>query len=241
MRAALPGHAITVYETTDSTNTRLRALENTPDGAVICARGQSAGRGRHGKSFSSPTGAGVYFSTGVCRNIPKERAWAMTFFAAAAVARTLESFSLEAQIKWVNDIYVGSRKVCGILTEIELDGDLVRRAVIGIGINLRKTELPPEVAARATSLEEQGVIADETQTVARTVRELYRLTDAYDIPGVIDEYRRRDMLLGREITYERDGRLFTGKAAGIEDDGSLAVISDGQRLSLGSGMVSIKI
>ena len=58
---------------------------------------------------------------------------------------------------------------------------------------------------------------------------------------VIDEYRRRDMLLGREITYERDGVLFTGKAAGIEDDGSLAVISDGQRQSLGSGMVSLKI
>ena len=236
----MPGREIFFYDSIDSTNTALKNNREAKGGALAVAAHQSAGRGRTGKSFFSPAGAGVYFSINLEKRIPLGRAWALTFFAAAAVALTLEEYGAEPTIKWVNDIYAGGKKLCGILTETEREGDFVTRAIIGIGINIKKVQLPPELESIVTSLEAQGICPDENELVCKIVTTFEELVGSYDIPAVLAEYRKRDFLLGKKISYTYSGGIYAGTAQGIADDGTLTVKTTDGIKHLSSGEVSIK-
>ena len=154
---------VRVYRTISSTNTVLKALAADGAGAnlALVAEHQTAGRGRMGRSFCSPSGTGLYFSLLLRPKVPAAEAMSITACAAVAVSRTIEELTgRSTRIKWVNDILIGQKKVCGILTEAGIDAEtgMLRYAVIGVGINVREPEggFPPEIAGIAGAVTGQS-------------------------------------------------------------------------------------
>ena len=150
---------VQLYDTLESTNrtAKLLALEGAAHGTLVLAGGQTAGRGRLGRSFASPAGKGVYCSVVLRPPLPAANAQTATIGAAVAVCRAVQMLcGLELAIKWVNDLYYKGKKVCGILTEAgtDLESGQLEWLVVGIGLNLTATaeDFPPELAAKAGSL-----------------------------------------------------------------------------------------
>lgn len=144
-----------VRKSLDSTNAEAlrRAVDGAPEGTVIVAEEQTAGRGRRGRSFFSPAGTGIYLSILVRPALAAERAHLLTCSAAVAVAEAIEACAgVDASIKWVNDVYCRGKKVAGILTEgsFDLEGGVLQHAVVGIGVNVRPPHagFPAEIAER---------------------------------------------------------------------------------------------
>ena len=151
LRLTTPGLRLRVYPSVTSTNTILKnmAAAGEPEGAVAVAGEQTAGRGRMGRSFYSPPGTGLYLSILLRPGIPAEETTPVTACAAVAVAESIEELSGEpAQIKWVNDVYVRGKKVCGILTEASIDCEtrIADYLVVGIGVNTAPS--PPGIFPR---------------------------------------------------------------------------------------------
>ena len=129
------------FEELDSTNSYLKemAAKGAQEGTIIIANRQSAGRGRLGRSFFSPEEKGIYMSILLRPDISLERAVLITSMAAVAVAEAIEQVSgIQTKIKWVNDIFLNKKKVCGILTEAGIDAETgtLEYAVLGIGVNV---------------------------------------------------------------------------------------------------------
>ena len=189
---------------------------------MFVTRAQSAGRGTRGRSFESPEGGGIYFSLLLCPELYAKDAYLLTCAAAVAVCRALDSIcpNIAPRIKWVNDIYVGKRKLCGILTEGECtDSGMLRYSVIGIGLNLKKAPHSPEVEAIMTSLEDEGFTADPARLVAQIVSEL--LSVIRDQKSTLDEYRKRSMLIGHEVEISSGGEVFVERVTDIDDECAL--------------------
>jgi BirA family biotin operon repressor/biotin-[acetyl-CoA-carboxylase] ligase len=237
-------NTVVFFGTTDSTNTQARrlALDGAAHGTVVAAAEQTAGRGRSGKSFFSPD-SGLYLS--IILKPPPGMAdpQKITIAAAVAVCRAIEAqTALSPKIKWVNDVYLDGKKVCGILTEAvtDLESGGIDSIVVGVGVNcaIPAESIPPELVGivgslNATGLSRSRLAADITSGVL----------DAFDdlsAPALIAEYRRRSFLYGKEICFQRNGETLTGTVTGIGDDGNLLVQLDGgESLSLSSGEVSI--
>ena len=240
-----------LYPSVGSTNTLLRELAagGAPAGLVLLAEEQTAGRGRMGRSFFSPAGTGLYGSLLLRPPYSAEKAMRLTPCAAVAVAETLEELSgRPAQIKWVNDVFVGGKKVCGILTEAGIDGESVspRWVVVGFGVNLRSPEggFPEELRAAAGAVfgpeERPGLCARLAAGI------LDRLTDyAADpaAPAVWEAYRSRSLVLGRKVNILSPGAApVPAEAVGLGEDYSLLVrLEDGSLTSLNSGEVSVRV
>ena len=235
-------HPVTVFDSVDSTNSYLRAHTDLAAGTVVAARSQSAGRGRQGKGFYSPAGSGVYFSLLIKKEIPLEDMWAVTFMAALATAQTLRAFGAPAQIKWVNDIFLPPKKVCGILTEVTLDAEsrVSRNLVVGIGINLKTCPLPPELSPIVGALDQVGLYPGANETVAQVINRFDRLFADYDIPALVSAYKKLCFILGKRVFFVKDGRERTGIAADILNNGNLLVQTDEGELILSSGEISIR-
>ena len=170
--------ALTVYSECDSTNLRAieYARENGTHDAVFLADSQTAGRGRLGRSFLSPAGRGIYLSILTARLPRGEDAVSVTAYAAVAVCRAIERLtSLSPVIKWVNDIYVGGRKVAGILAQgiVAPGSNELSGVVMGVGINVLGKELDPEIDAIATTLEREGDAPDRERLVTEIISRLW--------------------------------------------------------------------
>ena len=153
------GSTILRFDSLPSTNDLARemAAEGAEEGVCVLARSQSAGRGRLGRAWSSPAGEGLYLSVILRPEVTPARSTAITFATAVAVAETLAlDFNLAVDIKWPNDVLAGGRKVCGILVETAVEGELLQYAVIGIGVNLGQREFPDEIRQTATSVFLEG-------------------------------------------------------------------------------------
>ena len=227
----------------DSTNRELkkRALLGAPSGTVLVADRQTEGRGRMGRSFFSPGGSGIYMSI-LVRPVRLADAGLLTTFAAVAVARALAGFGLEVGIKWVNDLMVGGRKLCGILAEAgRFDGEDF--AVIGIGINLKKTAFPPELADIAVSFEEVLGWAPDRRAVVNAILDFFSQLHMDAPQDWMDEYRRRSVTVGKKVTVlPHAERPYDAIALSVSDSGSLLVrTSDGKTVEVSSGEVSVKI
>ncbi len=208
---------------TDSTNHRARemAVRGAPHGTLVTASEQSAGRGRQGRTWSTPPGQAL-----LCSLVIRDPSRLLSLAAGIAVA---EVVSPRARLKWPNDVLVDGRKVAGILVE---GRPQERWAVLGIGLNvaLRVEDLPPETRARAGSL---GLGAEAVEPILeRLLHHLERWTVA-DVDSVLDQVRRRDALLGERIRW-LGGQ---GVADGVDRAGRLVVLSGGHRLLLEAGEV----
>ena len=233
----------------DSTNSYLKkmASNGAPEGTVVIANRQNAGRGRLGRSFFSPEEQGIYMSILLRPEIELERAVLITSMAAVAVARAIEKVSeLRAQIKWVNDIFVNRKKVCGILTEagISPEGTL-DYAVLGIGVNVGKMEFPKELKEIATSVcnECDGAVTKEG-LIEEILKELEYWYPALRDGSFLKESKERSLLLGKEIIVVDAGVehvSYKAKAVDLDEMGHLIVERDGKREVLNSGEVSIRL
>lgn len=228
LQSVLPEGADAVcIKETESTNNIARELiaSEAAHGTVIVADRQSAGRGRRGKSFFSPEG-GIYMSI-IVRwqdNIP------YTVCAASAVCRVLRSYGTDAKIKWVNDIFIDSKKVCGILCEKV--GEFV---IIGIGINHSIKDFPDELKDTAASLPEG--IPDRQNTVCAVTKELFRVLA--DPVGAKAYYAENMMLYGKRVIYEYNGEEHRGAVIGLGDNEELLIETDGGTAAITSGMVTL--
>ena len=237
------GWEVEVLRSAPSTNdiAKARAAAGADRYAVI-ADAQTAGRGRLRRAFFSPGGAGVYLSAVVRPALRADECGRITAYAALAAARAVESLTgADVKIKWVNDLYLGGRKICGILTEggVSMEGGTLEYAVVGIGINVRRAVFPTAVADVATSIEaETGVAADRCELAARVLDELAGLEEGIKSPGFAEEYRRRSCVIGRIVTVNGE---FDALVTGIDDDCALLLERGGERMKYSAGEVSLKL
>ena len=236
-----------VFDSIDSTNSYAKNYAKSTESkmpVIFVAAEQSAGRGTRGRSFISRNGAGLYMSIlfypekGIT---PAD----VTVYCAVKACEGIDSLcSLRPGIKWVNDLYVNGKKLSGILTEGSLDENGLAYAVCGIGINTHGTELPTEIADIATSIEKEcGEDVSREELCARIASGF--LNSAHEIGSrrVIEEYRARSVLIGREVTVSHaDGTQFSAKVLEILDTGALLVEDEyKKRHELQSADVSLKI
>ena len=247
---AIAPFAVEVFKSLTSTNTvlRERAAGGAAEGLVIAANTQTAGRGRQGRSFFSPADHGAYFSMLLRPQLPVDVAAHITAAASVAVARAVEDVAgVPAGIKWVNDVFAGGRKICGILTEASLgmESGLVESAVLGIGINVSRPAdgLPEELADIATTLADQRPLSGDTRCrlIARTLTYFWEYYENLAAKTFLAEYRARSIILGHNITVLGPGEPIAAHALEIDDDCRLVVRYDsGETAALASGEVSIR-
>ena len=244
---------VTVYDVLPSTNSALRerAEGGAPEGTVLIAAQQSAGRGRMGRSFYSPPDSGLYLSLLLRPTLPAEQAQRITTCAAVTTARAIEQiFGTPCTIKWVNDLFACGGKVCGILTEasLDLEGGGLQYAVLGIGINLAPPAggFPPELRHVAASLLDCRQGDDRRAALAAALLDCFldeypRLTEPETSRRLLDEYRRRCHLIGRKVLAVRGGGSEEVTVLGIDDDYRLLVRREnGDTQALSSGEIRVR-
>lgn len=239
----------TEYSVT-STNTLLKELARQGEkaGYVLIANQQTHGKGRLGRSFYSMGETGLYMSVILRPKITIENALFITTSAAVAVARAIEALAdVKAEIKWVNDIYIGGKKVCGILTEssVDFESGALEYAVLGIGVNLfpPKCGFPNEIKDIATTVfKDRSEENIRNKMAAEILRQLKALPDGYMSNEILSEYRQRSMLTGRRVYAITDNQKVPCTVLGIDDRARLLVrFENGKEKALSSGEVSIKL
>jgi len=231
-RLGIFGAGLSWYEQATSTNdlAAARAQDGAPEGWVVAAGAQTSGRGRLGRSWASPSGAGVYASA-ILRP-PQDIVSLVTIAAGVAIAEGVEAATeLRATLKWPNDVQAGPRKLAGILAEAGGAGVRPHYVVVGFGINVTSAPYPADVAARATSIEgELGHPCDRGLVLAECLAALadrYRALQQGGAASVTSAWRARAAgYLGREVEWDADGATRRGIAEDIDPRGALLVRTD---------------
>jgi BirA family transcriptional regulator, biotin operon repressor / biotin---[acetyl-CoA-carboxylase] ligase len=214
------------FESLPSTNTELARLasERAAEGLAVLADEQTAGRGRLQRAWSSPKGAGLYFSILLRPAIPQNHWPLITFMAALAVGDALsEACGLRTDIKWPNDLLSGERKICGILAEA-IDTPAGRAVIVGIGINLTQNAFPVELANLATSVAEAtGRQPEREMILAALLQSLSRWYAVLDKPEQITAAwsSRSSYGEGKLVQVSNGDETWQGTTCGIEPDGAL--------------------
>lgn len=235
--------------TTGSTNIDVKqaAEQGRDEIFAIVAGNQQTGRGRRGRAFFSPAGKGIYLSILIRPNIAISEATSITAAAAVATSRAIDTvFGVTTSIKWVNDIYLGEKKICGILTEAasDLETGTLTYAVTGIGVNVYEPEggYPEEIKNRAGSISQTVQQGKRAELAGAIIREFVNMYEEGAFVGYLDEYRGRSFILGREIMVIEGKSERKATALDICDDLSLHVqFEDGTQKNLQSGEVSLKV
>lgn len=246
----IPCPDLRCLEEIDSTNSYLKreALAGAPSGTIAVANSQSAGRGRMARSFQSPPGKGVYLSALFRPQAPPSALLGVTGMTAVAVARAVErTAGVRPGIKWTNDLVLGGKKICGILTELAMEGEshLTESLVIGAGVNVSHTaeDFGPQVAEMATSLAQEGYGVSRPALAAAMIEELYRLADSLgkDLSEWREEYRRDCVTLGKTVRLLWTDRQVRAKAVDVDDQFGLVVrLEDGTETTVRTGEVSVR-
>ena len=242
-----------VFDSVDSTNNVLKEMagKGAPSGTVVIADHQTGGKGRLGRSFSSPAGVGIYLSFLFKPDSGLNRIADLTSWTAVAVCDAIyNAYGIDTKIKWVNDIVLNRKKICGILTEATVEGEsgMIDNCIIGIGINVNESSFPEELSQIATSisLENGQKTFDRSKLAAELIRSLNDIRYRWpDDPYYINRYRKSNITAGsRIVAYPRLAENSTGRpgtAVGINDDFTLNVrFDDGTTENLRSGEVSVR-
>jgi BirA family biotin operon repressor/biotin-[acetyl-CoA-carboxylase] ligase len=232
MKSSVIGSPLLYRQEVASTNAEARSLavSGAPEGVVVIAESQTAGRGRLGRRWSSPAGRGLLFSVLLRPTLPMSDVHLLTLVAGCAAAQAIESMTgVPTGIKWPNDLMLGDRKVGGVLMEIAGHQDAVDWVIAGIGINVNTElgELPATLSRSAGSLKSaSGAAVDRSELLARILLMLdaeYAAAMSSGFARALDGFRDRDYLLGRSVSVQtRDGGV-PGRAAGINERGALLV------------------
>lgn len=236
------------FDETDSTSTQASRMAEAgaPHGTLVIAERQSAGRGRLGRSWSSPAGVGLYFSLILRPRIEPHRTPQLTLLAAVALARTIESRCGRApQIKWPNDLLFEGRKFAGILTEMAGDVERVRWVNLGIGINVHTVKLPDELAEIATSLKLTLGEAPPRAVLLRAFfsgfAELLEEFEAGSFEHIRSEWERFTAMRDQRVRVSAPGgEKVEGIARGLDTDGALLLeVASGEVRRIIAGDVNL--
>ena len=231
----------TVLDTVDSTNTeaKRKVLLGTDTPLLVIADSQTAGRGRMGRSFYSPSRTGLYMSLALEVTGGLSETVGITSAAAVSVFRAIRSVcGIETGIKWVNDIYLGGKKICGILAESFIESDRLF-AIIGIGVNLSTDSFPEDIKSIAASLDADLSLKGEL--AAKICEELLTVIPNIKSREFMNDYRDHSVVLGKKVIFNENGVIYRGFAESISDDGALTVLlENGERRALTSGEISLR-
>lgn len=228
------GHKIYFYEQTGSTNDDAFGLgsEGQPHGTVVIADTQTTGRGRMSRSWHSPPGANIYTSILLRPEFTPARAPQISIAAGVAVAETLHKYCPDkVQLKWPNDVLIAGKKICGILSQMKLSAEAIDFVVVGIGINVNmvKGQLPEELRETATSLSiETGHELARSELIIclfENMAKWYRKLTEEGFDPVKNKWLSLSPMIGWPVTVRFHDETISGRAAGLGDDGSLAVVT----------------
>lgn len=219
--------SIEVHKVLDSTNEEIkrRIPNGAAHGLTILAEEQTKGKGRLGRNFYSPAGTGIYMSILAKPELEGSEAVLITTATSVAVCRGIRKvFGLEPQIKWVNDIYLGDKKICGILTEAISDFEMgkIDSLIVGIGINYSTDDFPQELREKAGSLETESHIP-RNELVAAVLNEFWQIYDSITDRNFMEEYRKCSNVIGKEVCFLEKNVWRDAKALNIDQDGGLIV------------------
>ncbi len=218
------------FDTLDSTNTEAanQARQGADEGLCVIAHRQTAGRGRHGRTWVSEFDAGLYFSIVLRPAIEMRYLPLITLMTGVAVYDTLKELGIDPDIKWVNDVLVGEKKICGILAEtVETPKGLA--VIVGLGINLKSSNFPDEIAAIATSIQaETGKLVapnEISESLTRYLSYFYgMLNEDSGTDEILHHWQNRSSYFsGKAVRVTLPNQIFEGTTDGLEENGALRV------------------
>ena len=244
----IPGE-LCCFESIDSTNeeAKRRGEAGAPDGSIYVADNQTNGKGRRGRTWLSPSGEDIFFTILLRPDLPLNSVSMLTLVAASAVAEAVDEVTgQECQIKWPNDIVLNKKKVCGILTEMNMEIDSIAYVVVGIGINVNRINFGEEIADMATSLKkesghniERSVLLSEILTAF--FRDYKLFLEKQDLSPFLDYYNRKLVNVDHEVKIIKKDEEIIRTAIGINERGELIVQdAEGRKEYIFSGEVSVR-
>lgn len=219
------------YRQIDSTNKHARTLaeEGYPEGTMVIAEEQTAGKGRRGREWYSPFNRGIYMSIILRPNLPLRQIPRLSLLTAVALAEVLEETGLRPGIKWPNDILVNGKKIAGILAEIITDMDGVEFIVLGIGININNSsdDFPDDLRTPPTSIMSElgmpGSRVELLQKLLLSLEQHYELLQTDHFTFILEKARRLSTVLGKKVQFDDSGVNIAGMALDLDENGFLLV------------------
>ncbi len=248
LKSTTPSLSITVLNSSESTmkDAKLAAINGEPDNTLIVADIQEAPIGRFGRPFFSKAGSGIYMSMLLRPNQNFEEMAQYTVIMAVAVTRAMDKLvKVSTEIKWVNDIYINGKKVCGILSEAmsDVESGQISNVIIGMGINfsLKQEEFPKELRKKATSLfPKEGPTITRNELIGEIWNQFYAILNQLPEQHFLEEYRQKSFVLGKTVSFTQTGVEYEGIAVSINDHGELVVqLHDKTKKILSSGEISL--
>ena len=248
-KAQWVGQEIEYFESTDSTNNRIRSFAENgrKEGLLAVAEEQTGGKGRWGRNWVSPKETGIWISLLLRPQIEPQKASMVTILAALALVKAIKrTIDLDVQIKWPNDVIINGKKVCGILTEMSAELEAIHYIIVGIGINANTEQFDEEIMDRATSIYlESGKKIKKAKLIAEFCQEFEQLYEIFiergDLENVKEEYESCLINIGKTVKIIKNKQELIRKAIGINELGELIVEDDkGTRETVFSGEVSVR-
>lgn len=248
LKTAMIGRTIYAYKSVQSTNSIAGQLAEAgaPEGSIVVAESQTRGRGRLGRPWHSPAEKGIYVSLIIYPRIDPVTAPGLSVMTAVTLAETIAAYTTkEVQIKWPNDCLINRRKVAGILTELSAEIGRVHHVIIGVGINVnhQRRDFPPEIAGTATS-----VRAETRKKVHRVqflqqfllnFEKMYRLFQKAGLKPLHAKIQNYSNLIGKRVRLDMSGRIISGTAIDIDDNGNLVLETGAGRRVFNAGEVTV--
>lgn len=249
LKTSRMGKTTVHLEQVDSTNTLAKKLadEGLPEGTLVMAEEQTGGRGRLGRSWCTPKGTAVAMTLLLRPKFRPEHASMVTLVMGLAVTKAIRQLcSIHAGIKWPNDVVIGGKKICGILTEMSADQNGIRHLVVGVGINVNVPEFPKELRSIATSLlREVQQEVDREELIAECMfwfeKYYSEFVQQESFAPLKEEYEAFLLNKNQKVKVLEPGNEYTGIALGINDKGELLVQrEDGTTTAIYAGEVSVR-
>ena len=242
------GRPTVVLDSVDSTNEEIkrRARQGEKQGLTVVSDEQLAGKGRLGRVWKSPKGTSVYVSILLRPDLPPSQVPCITLAAGLALCNAINGIAdFGAKIKWPNDIIIGRKKLCGILTEMTIEDNAVSFAVVGIGINVNNRSFPDEIKEKATSLfleKDRSFSRSEIiAMLAQSFEDVYNEFIMGGFEALKDEYKTLCATIGRRVGTQRGGEEISGTAIDIAPDGGLIIETDsGEKKYISTGEVAVQ-
>lgn len=237
------------YESIDSTNVEAErmAMRGAPHGTVIVAKEQTAGKGRRGRAWESPAGENIYMSILLRPHLVPERAPMLTLVMAYSIAKAIQNQGFDGiQIKWPNDLILRGKKICGILTEMKMNGSQIGHVIIGAGINVNTKHFPEDLKDKASSLFlESGKKQEMEKLLQDILNEFGADYDTFlkeeNLSFMVDNYNSILVNCGKEVVILEPGNEFTATALGVNEKGELIVrLPNGKEQTIYAGEVSVR-
>lgn len=240
------GRKAYVFQSLDSTNAFAKSLrtQDEPEGTLIVTREQTSGRGRFGREWLSTPGQNLTFSLILKPTVPLTNAGMISLCAAVGICNAINDITgIQAECKWPNDILMGGRKVCGILSELTMDQSRTYAVVMGIGMNVNQIDFPGHLSRTATSLREQtGIEYDLVRLLAAVLLSLeqtYQILQRQEYGAILEGWKGHARMLGSRVRALQGNTIIEGVAEAVREDGSLSIRTTTESVHVYAGEVTI--